>query len=202
MNRPQAALKLVPMPADPEARTHADELVVRCRDGDMTAWREVFRDHGPCLRRLLARVGVDSADVDDALQDVFIVAHRKLSSFDGRSQLRTWLTGIALRVASQCRRRAMVRRVSRLALGSPAPVRTPEELAQEAQARPVLAEILAGIGEKKRAVFVLYELEGLEGDQIARLLGCSVNTVWSRLRHARAEFEKAVARRRAKDRRP
>lgn len=194
-------MKLMPVPVTPDAEVGPEAVVERCKNGEVAAWREVFQDHGPYLRRLLGRIGVDPADVDDALQDVFVVAHRKLSGFDGRSRLRTWLTGIALRVASQNRRRAAVRRLSRAVLPRAAPVRTPEELTAEAQARPVLAQILAGIGERKRSVFVLYEMEGMEGEQIARLLGCSVNTVWSRLRHARAEFEKAVARRRAKERR-
>lgn len=180
-----------------------EAIVERCRQGEMRAWSELYQEHGPYLRRLLGRIGVDTADLDDALQDVFVVAHRKLGGFDGRSRVRTWLTGIALRVASQNRRRAVARRLGRVWMGSPSPspTPTPEDLAEISRGRPVLREILAGIGERKRAVFVLYEVEGMEGDEIARVLGCSINTVWSRLRHARAEFARAIARRRAKERR-
>jgi RNA polymerase sigma-70 factor (ECF subfamily) len=209
MNRPGAALEILAAgPARPAAPVADDlvqpeEVVARCREGEMGAWRELFSDHGPYLRRLLSRIGVEAADVDDALQDVFVVAHRKIGGFDGRSRVRTWLTGIALRVASQNRRRAMVRRLGRALVGAPVPaaVPTPEDLAEISRGRPVLHEILAGIGERKRAVFVLYEIEGLEGDEIAKLLDCSINTVWSRLRHARAEFRRAIARRRARERR-
>jgi RNA polymerase sigma-70 factor (ECF subfamily) len=209
MDRPGAALEAfaapagVALPGDlPGAMPEPEVIVERCRRGEMAAWRELFGDHGPYLRRLLGRIGVESADVDDALQDVFIVAHRRIGDFDGRSRIRTWLTGIALRVASQGRRRAVARLGRRLVgAPTPAPVPTPEELTEISQGRPVLHDILASLGERKRAVFVLYEIEGLEGDEIARMLDCSINTVWSRLRHARAEFQKAVARRRARERR-
>jgi RNA polymerase sigma-70 factor, ECF subfamily len=204
MSRPGAALDVLPSPdagAPPVDGVWSDAVVDACRRGQMSAWRDLFCEHGPYLRRLLSRIGVDAADVDDALQDVFVVAHKKLSGFDGRSRVRTWLTGIALRVASQSRRRAVVRRLGRAVLGGPPPTPTPEDLAEISHGRPVLREILGSIGERKRAVFVLYEIEGLEGEEIARMLDCSVNTVWSRLRHARAEFAKAIARRQARERR-
>jgi len=208
MHRPSAALDYLSATGDVQAvraeqGPEPEAIVERCRQGEMRAWRELFEEHGPYLRRLLGRIGVDTADLDDALQDTFVVAHKKLGGFDGRSRIRTWLTGIALRVASQNRRRAMARRLGRVWMDapSPSPAPTPEDLAEISRGRPVLREILAGIGERKRSVFVLYEVEGMEGDEIARTLGCSVNTVWSRLRHARAEFARAIARRRAKERR-
>jgi len=206
MDRPGSAVDFLPGAGEVRGVPgvgHAvpEPLVARCRQGEMGAWREMFHEHAPYLRRLLSRIGMDSADLDDALQDVFVVAHRKIGGFDGRSRLRTWLTGIALRVASQNRRRAAVRRLGRAFLSRSASPPTPEDLAEISQGRPVLQQILGAIGARKRAVFVLYEIEGMEGEEIASMLDCSVNTVWSRLRHARAEFEKAVARRRAKERR-
>lgn len=146
----------------------------------------VFKSHYAFVWRSLRRLGVQPDGVDDAVQDVFIVVHRRLPEFEGRASVRTWLFRIALRVASNHRRRQRAQPVSvdtqRLTgeLGT-------VDLSQT-EARAVLDALLAQLPERQRAVFVAVELEGLRGPEVAQALGIRVNTVYSRLRLARARM--------------
>lgn len=163
--------------------------------------REVYEAHWGFVWRALRAHGVREADLEDQTHEVFLVVHRKLEGFEGRSQLTTWLWGITERVASDWRRRAHVRREQITAAPpepAPAPESTPDAQAAEAQARETLAAILDAMPPEQRVVFVLFELDGLGADAIAALVSCSPNTVHSRLRLARKHFEKALARVRAR----
>lgn len=163
--------------------------------------REVYEAHWSFVWRALRAHGVREADLEDQTHEVFLVVHRKLEGFEGRSQLTTWLWGIAERVASDWRRRAHVRREQITAAPPeppPSPDSTPDAQAAEAQARETLAAILDGMPPEQRVVFVLFELDGVGAEAIAALVGCSPNTVHSRLRLARKHFEKALARLRAR----
>lgn len=144
--------------------------------------------------RSLRRLGVPPAAVDDALQDVFVVVHRRLAEFEGRSSLKTWVFGIALRVARDHQRTA--RRKGghepldpRIPDESPGPV---ESLAR-AEAMRELDRILATLDEDKRTVFILAELEQMTAPEIAEALGINPNTVYSRLRAARRAFDALAA---------
>ncbi len=163
---------------------------------------DVFRDHQAFVWRSLYHLGLPRGQVDDALQDVFIVVHRRLDEFDGRTTLRNWLYGIARRVASQYRRGAE-RSAARLRIVAPPPERTP--LAPEESARLEAAELvrhfLDELDDDKRDVFLLAELEGMNANEVSEALGVNVNTVYARLRAARLRFEKAVARHTARHRR-
>ena len=79
-------------------------------DGVPLDFDAVVAEHGPYIWRVLRRLGVRPSDVEDVWQETFIVVHRKLDAFEGRSQLRTWLSAIAVRVASDYRNRAHRRR--------------------------------------------------------------------------------------------
>lgn len=164
----------------------------------------VYDEHAAFVWRSLRRLGVPEADAPDALQEVFVVVHRKLSEFEGRSALTTWLFGICLRIARSRRRRAAVR--YERADGGAAAERlhdhadgADERLAQEEAAR-VLEAILDTLPEEQRAVFVLFELEEMTAATIADTLGIPPGTVMSRLRLAREAFRREVARRQARDR--
>lgn len=172
------------------------EEVVRPRDV-----REVFDAHFDFVWRSLRRLGVREADVDDVLQEVFLVVHRKLPEFGGRSRLTTWLFGICFRVAREHSRRAYVRREEAsdvLPEITTEPEASPEELYAGRQARERLDELLAHLDPDKRAVFVLYELEQLPVEEIAESVGVPVGTVYSRLKSARQDFDQALLRLRAK----
>jgi RNA polymerase sigma-70 factor (ECF subfamily) len=166
--------------------------------------RAVFEEHFEFVWRSLRRLGVREADVDDALQEVFVVVFRKRDEFEGRSRLTTWLYGICFRVASDYHRRAHVRRerptdepVDEQSEADPCRS-DPEVYVHGAQARALLDEALDGMDVEKRAVFVLYEIDELPVEEIALRVGIPVGTVYSRLRAARAAFDKSVARIRAR----
>ncbi len=161
----------------------------------LPSFREIYREHATFLWRVLRRLGVPEADTEDVLQEVFLVAHRKLASFEHQSSLRTWLYGIAYRSASEYRRRPHVRRevaTESPDLGSES-AKQPGLLDQH-RARQSLDRILAELDEHKRAVFVFYEIEELAMDEVAHIMMCPVQTAYSRLRAARTHVSAAAQR--------
>jgi RNA polymerase sigma-70 factor, ECF subfamily len=157
----------------------------------------IFREHGPFVWRALRRLGVASADVDDACQEVFVVVYRKLGEYEGRSQMRTWLYGIAVRVAAAQRRRSHVRHevpTEEPLAPETASAANPEGAAADREALVLLDRALDELDDEKRAVFVLYEVEGLEMPEVAEALACPVQTAYSRLHAARKDVEKSMRR--------
>jgi RNA polymerase sigma-70 factor (ECF subfamily) len=152
--------------------------------------------------RSVRRLGVPEASVDDVVQDVFLVVHRKLEGFEGRSTIKTWLFGIAMRVARDHRRARMRRPAEPLLRESVVPdaSASPLDATATKQAVELLHSLLDELEDDKRAVFVMAELEQMSAPEIAEALGVKLNTVYSRLRAARASFEMAVQRHRARDR--
>jgi len=149
-------------------------------------FEEVFRENAPYLWRVLLGLGVRSADVDDVCQEVFLLVHRRLPEFDGRA-LKTWLYAICLRVASDYRRSARVRRE--------VPVATfPDSLSYHGLLETVesrelfrrLLEALETLDADKRAAFVLYEIEELSLREVGEVTGTPLQTIYSRLNAARA----------------
>jgi RNA polymerase sigma-70 factor, ECF subfamily len=146
--------------------------------------------------RSIRRLGVPPTDVDDCAQQVFWVASRKLDEIRPGSE-RAFLFGTALRVASDARRsRTRRREVPEQGEGAEAldPAPDPEELADKQRARALLDEVLDAMPMDLRAPFVLFELEEMKAAEIAAVLDVPVGTVASRLRRAREEFQKIVAR--------
>jgi RNA polymerase sigma-70 factor, ECF subfamily len=155
-------------------------------DADLPTLREVFDAHAAYILRSLRHLGVAESDIEDVGQEVFVTVHRKLPSFEGRSKLRTWLYGICLRVASDYRRRAHIRRER--ATADPArDLAEAEERRPDAQiqARAELSALLDELDDDKRAVVVLYELEGFSMKEVAEILDCPLQTAYSRLHAAR-----------------
>jgi RNA polymerase sigma-70 factor (ECF subfamily) len=163
------------------------------------AWSALYDEHFDFVWRSLRRLGVPVSSLDDATQDVFVIALRREAEFEGRSAMKTWLFGIAWNVARNLSR-SKVRREDPLPevlvdvrhLGQ-------EEAAARAEAVQTLYELLDGLDEEKRAVFVMAELEELGAKEIAALVGVPENTVYSRLRAARSAFEAGLRRMKAKD---
>jgi RNA polymerase sigma-70 factor (ECF subfamily) len=156
---------------------------------------DVFRDHAAFVWRALRRLGVREADVEDVAQEVFVVVHRKLGEFEGRSSMRTWLYGICVRTASDYRKRARIRHEVTTDEPPEQTASAPqvEDVARR-QARALLDRILAELDEDKRAVFVLYEIEQVTMAEVAEAVGCPLQTAYSRLHAARRDVEAAVAR--------
>ncbi|HWA73012.1 MAG TPA: sigma-70 family RNA polymerase sigma factor [Polyangiaceae bacterium] len=164
----------------------------------------IYREHFASLWRAVQRFGVPERDAADATQEVFVIAHRRFSEFEGRSSLRTWLFGIAFRVAAGRRRRASEQREVLEPAGAearPDPADDPEALAMRRELRGLLQLGLAALPIEQRAVFTLFELEGFSGEEIADALSESEGTVRSRLRLARATFSRVVKAALASDQR-
>jgi RNA polymerase sigma-70 factor (ECF subfamily) len=145
-------------------------------------------------------MGIAEADVDDVFQEVFVVAHRRLGDFEGRSSVQTWLYGICVRVASDYRKRARARSDGRESSGHQQAVAPSQEddVAMH-QARAELDRILGALDDEKRAVFVLYEIEELPMPEVAAAIGCPLQTAYWRLHAARREVEAMLTRLRAKE---
>lgn len=160
-------------------------------------FEEIYDTHFDFVWRAVRRLGVPEASTDDAVQDVFLVVHRRRASFEGRSSLKTWLYGIVLRVARDHRRRRD-RKDHGVALDHELadPGSGPAELAAKHEALRILDRILDELSEDKREIFVLAEVAELTVPEIASLLELNLNTAYSRLRAARAEFEAALKRHR------
>jgi RNA polymerase sigma-70 factor (ECF subfamily) len=158
-------------------------------------FEEVFRSCFDYVWRGLRRLGVPESSVDDALQDVFLVVHRRRADFQGRSSVKTWIYGIVLRVAHD-HRRARKRRGEAVPLEETLPDGRPgpQEAASHSEALRLLEELLAPMDEEKRDVLVLADMEGLTAPEIALVAGVPINTVYSRLRAARRFLDEAVAR--------
>jgi len=161
----------------------------------------IYAEHAAFVWRCLQLFGVARDGLDDAMQDVFLVVHRRLHEFEGRSSLRTWLYSIARRVAHNHRRG--VKRRGQLEplsedMGDPSP-HGPRDLVERAEAGRLLVELIGRLDEDKREVFALIEVEQLSAPEVAELLGLNLNTVYSRLRAARLAFERELAARRARE---
>jgi len=161
----------------------------------------IYEQQFDLVWRTLRRLGVAPAAVDDALQDVFLVVHRRLPEFEQRSSIRTWLFGITLRIASD-----YIRRGRRLENTTSIDVELrdqqsldPHEQHARSEAVALLYAALSELDPDKRAAFVLAELEEMTMAEVAVAVGSNVNTVSSRVKAARRQFEAAVRRLRAKD---
>jgi RNA polymerase sigma-70 factor (ECF subfamily) len=149
--------------------------------------------------RALWRLGVKDADLEDAAHDVFVVVHRKLPDYDPTRPLRPWLFGICFRTALDRRRRAHAHR-EQIADDLDATVAAdddrgppdPERAAERNEARALVEAALQQLPLEQRAVFVLHELEGLPIPACVDILATPLNTLYSRLRLARAAFTAAV----------
>jgi RNA polymerase sigma-70 factor, ECF subfamily len=177
--------------ADDPARPGQGEASAAPRD-----LRAVFQAHYASVWRLLRRLGVRHGHLDDAAQEVFWVAARRFEDIEpGREH--AFLYGVALRIAGQELKKqkaadpiADLEAVPRVADARP----SPEEQLEQRQARELLDSVLDAMPPELRVIFVLFELEGLEVQQIAALQAIPLGTASSRLRRAREEFS-AIAKR-------
>jgi len=148
--------------------------------------------------RSLQRLGVPKGNLEDALQDVFIVVQRRLGSFEPTAKMSTWLFGICLRVAAAHRRRAYHRREEQVSeygdRPDENPLANPEQAAIRQEARRRLQLGLEALELDRRAVFVMFEIDRIPATAIAEMLDIPVGTVYSRLHRARADFNEAIAR--------
>lgn len=161
---------------------------------------DIVRAYSGYVWRVLRWLGVAEADLDDLCQETFLIVHRRLASFEGRSALRSWIYGIAFRVVSDHRGRAHRRHET-------VTDRLPERSADGAQELglqrqqdwALLRQLLERLSEEQRQVFVLYEVEELSMREIAEIVKCPVQTAYSRLHAARKQVSDALAELRAQE---
>jgi RNA polymerase sigma-70 factor, ECF subfamily len=160
-------------------------------------FRDIFESEYAYVRLSARRLGIRTHDLDDAVHDVFLVVHRKLTDFDLSRPLRPWLFGIAFRVALSKKRRFghMREELSSHESTDYVDERPPadEEFEAEERRRMVHAA-LDHLDDDKRGVFIMHELDGIPMSEIASALGIPVNTAYSRLRLAKGEFRRALER--------
>jgi RNA polymerase sigma-70 factor (ECF subfamily) len=155
------------------------------------SWRRFYADNWEWIYRLVRRLGWGQLEVDDAVQDVFMVLIDKLETFEGRADLRTWIHRIAINVVYEHRRRNRRRRMlssltTHLSFWRASPS-TPHALVESHDELGRLKEALAQLSPKKRDVFVLCAMEGLSRTEAAAILGVPEATVRTRLHYAREE---------------
>ena len=173
--------------------TFESKLIEDCAEGDVLAWRKLHRKYYPVAAAFLRKLGVRESELEDATQDVFLQMYKYLPRFRRQAELSTWLYRLCITQARHTRRRARVTEtlLSILSL-MPSNSLLSEPAFSEDLARQRIAMALATLPEGERAVFVLYEMEGLPGKQIAEIVKCPEATVWRRLHYARRTFREAL----------
>ncbi len=164
-------------------------LIARCVLGEDQAWRDLHRDAYPVAARFLRRMGVTPSELDDACQEVFMQVFRYLARFEQRSDFRTWLYKLCLSQAGRVRRRRRLSAALGWLLGRAEASGAGEPEWSASQMAERVRQVLERMKPMHREVFVLFELEGVDGQEIARILGCPATTVRRRLHYARQEFE-------------
>ncbi len=155
---------------------------------------EVYAEHAAFAWRTLRRLGVREAEVEDACQEVFLVVHRRLDDFDWQRPMQAWVFGICAKVAARYRRRAGAR-YEQATAEPPAEVAADQsKFVERREAEVLLEQILSGLGEEQRAIFILYEFEQLSMAEVAVAVGCPLQTAYSRLHATRKYVKKALQR--------
>jgi RNA polymerase sigma-70 factor, ECF subfamily len=163
-------------------------LIARCIRGEDRAWRDLHRDYYPTVARFLRRMGVTGGELDDACQEVFVQVFRYLARFQQRAEFQTWLYKLCLSQASRIRRRRRMHLALDWLLGRASPPHTADMEWSASEATQRVRQVLEQMKPMHKEVFVLFELEGVDGQAIARILDCRPTTVRRRLHYARQEF--------------
>jgi RNA polymerase sigma-70 factor (ECF subfamily) len=168
-------------------------LLRRCVEGAPDAWRELHRVYHPMVRRVALAMGVGRDELPDYCQEVFVQVFRYLERFKGDAAFKTWLYQICLSQIGRLRRRRRfvtaletIFRVTPPAAGLPSGPPLSEAGVREAE------RAIAALKPHLREAFVMYEIEGLDGAEIAAVLRCPPGTVRRRLHQARQEIEAAL----------
>ena len=175
------------------------EIVRRVLGGEADAYRLLIDRYQERAFNLVLRIVRNATDAEDVTSDVFYRAYQKLDSFEFRSQFFTWIYRIAVnRASDRLEQRGRDRAVSLDDLpsepGGPAGAGDPVRAAEDQEFREALARALDSLDPRFRAVMVLREQEGLAYDEIAKVLGCSIGTVESRLFRAREKLREKLKR--------
>lgn len=155
---------------------------------------DVYREQVDFVVRSTRHLGVPEPQVEDVVHEVFLVVHRRLSDYDERGSMRSWLYGITRRVVMHHQRGTSRARAREAHAPPPKPIPGAEEDLLRRQTAAAVARCIDALDPDQRTVFVLADVDGLTAPEIAKAEGIKVNTVYSRLRLARRKFEKLLAR--------
>jgi RNA polymerase sigma-70 factor, ECF subfamily len=163
-----------------------------------TKFRVIYATWFEEVSRWIRALGGLDADRDDIVQEVFVVVRRRLVSFDG-SNPAGWLYRITRRQVRDFRRRAWAKHIfTKRHLGEPETLpdegKNPATALEYKERQRVLHNLLRKMTDDRRSAFLLFEIEGLSGEEIARIQSVPLNTVWTRLHYARKEFFALVAK--------
>lgn len=164
-------------------------------DARWASLTDLYREHGSLVFRFLRRRGVLERDLDDAVQEVFVVAWRKLHTLRPDASARGWLLSIAYRVGGHAlrdRKKAIDNEGDPDPL--PAPQASPEDATARAEAAAVVRDFVSGLEDSRRQVFLLSEVDGLTAPEIAQVTETNLNTVYTRIRAVRRLFDQHLAR--------
>ena len=171
------------------------------RLGPVPEFRTVYETYFPFVWRYAANRGVPPMAIDDVVQEVFVVVHHRLASFEGRSSLRTWLAGVCRNVLRDYLRKRGNQKAGD-SLDDQVEIRSdgigPAEALERKVAVELLDELLEQMSELQREVFILCDIEQLSAVEVAEMLGVNENTLRTRLRAGRQVFNAGVTRYRAK----
>lgn len=179
------------------------ELVHPSSAMSVPSFVEIYESYLSFIWSTARHLGVEQSDLDDVVQDIFIVIHRRMHSIERPESLRSWIYSIVRRTVSTYRR-SKRSKVGKVASGSQPPdvsypaASTPQQQAEQSEQAQLLWGLLDKLDEPKREVFVLTELEDMTAPEIAAAIDVPLNTVYSRLRAARQELEAALQRHNAR----
>ena len=162
--------------------------------------RSLFEEHGAFVCRSLRVLGVPEADLDDALQEVFLVVFQRMHDYEERGRARAWLYSICTRIVRSHRRKLRRRREEMTFEVPDAPAAATQlDHIAEHEALELGQQLLARLPQEQRDVFWLYEVEDVPMAEIARALDCPLQTAYSRLHKARERVVAAARQAEAKD---
>ncbi len=169
-----------------------DSLLARCRLGEIAAQRELFDATAGDVHRIMSRLAFRRDEVDDLVQEAYLALWRSLASYRGESKFSSFVYGICLNVVRKHRRSwARFTRLRRSVQDEPSPATsTPLDHVADGDRSRAVTRALARLSFKARSVLVLFEMEGLSGQEIASQLQIPEKTVWTRLHHARNAFRR------------
>jgi RNA polymerase sigma-70 factor, ECF subfamily len=158
---------------------------------------KIYREHAEQVSRWARRLLGPHGDVEDVLHEVFLIVHRRLPEWRGEAKMGTWLYAITVRVVQDHRRRQRWSpwlRLRRWLEADAEPPPTPLQALETRRSLELTYRLMDTLPESERSALILFELEGLSGEQIAAITGEAVGTIWVRLHRARARFRREFAK--------
>jgi len=176
-----------------QAARSTGELVLDCQKGERSAQAEFYRKYREEVSRIAYKVLGPDADLEDVVQDVFVEVFRSIDRFQGNAKITTWLYRVCVNVALQKVRKLKRRPEGHTVEKDELPTfETPLRALERKDSSRIVYRLLEDIAPKKRVVFILHEIVGMNSQEISKVVGANVLTVRTRLHYARKEFYQKV----------